>query len=115
LKNAFKDQRNHPDAKSGRKTDMQVTDEYTEAWDIYHNFIVKIFYLIRNLFLKTKPRKDYVTKQEFVNFLLYLNGAIEDDEYFRVTVQQTFKIRPESRQNTWAGMTGFSFSTILYL
>lgn len=93
LKNAFKDQRNHPDAKSGRKTDMQVTDEYTEAWDIYHNFI-------------TKPRKDYVTKQEFVNFLLYLNGAIEDDEYFRVTVQQTFKIRPESRQNTWAGMTG---------
>jgi Ca2+-binding EF-hand superfamily protein len=93
LKNAFKGQRNHPDAKSGRKTDMQITDEYNETWDLFRSYV-------------SGARTDYVTKQEFENYFLCYSATIEDDDYFRAVVHETFKIRPESRQSSWAGYPG---------
>jgi hypothetical protein len=93
LKGTFKGLRNHPDVKSGRKTDMQVADEYNEAWDIFRTSV-------------SQERTDYITRQEFDKFFLCLGATIEDDKVYEQTILQTFKIKPDPAQKNWAGGAG---------
>ena len=87
---------------------MQITDEYNETWDLFRNYVVihPFFYISSSTSKQSGARTDYLTKQEFENFFLCYSATIEDDDYFRAVVHETFKIRPESRQHSWAGFPG---------
>ena len=61
----LRDLRNHPDVKSGRKTEDQVKTDYTELLDFHHEAIVII--LLLHTFLNNTGRIKY--------FICYAKGV----------------------------------------
>jgi len=94
VKGMFKDLRNHPDVKSGRKYQEQVILDLNDLLEFHHNII-------------ERAQSSFVSKNEFDNFLLYISANTEDDKYFEAIIQSIFKLETERNyQDSYAGQAG---------
>jgi len=103
IKGMFKDLRNHPDVKSGRKYQEQVISDLNDLLEFHHNII-------------ERAQSSFVGKTEFENFLLYISANTEDDKHFEAIIQSIFKLETERNyQDSYAGQGGNFFLEHLLL
>jgi Ca2+-binding EF-hand superfamily protein len=79
LKDAFCT-RNHPDVKSGKRTEDQVLTEFLETLEMYKN-------------LYGGNSKQSITKEEFIDYYRNISASIEEDRNFESIVSGTWKLR----------------------
>ena len=74
--------KNHPDVKSGRKTEEDVYGEFIETFEMHHG--------------TTKGRRDKrVTREEFLEYYNNISCSIDSDEYFEVMMNNAWKLTPQ--------------------
>jgi Ca2+-binding EF-hand superfamily protein len=80
--------KNHPDVKSGKKTEEEVYGEFIETFEMHHG--------------TTKGRRDKrVTRDEFLEYYNNISSSIDLDEYFEVMMNNAWKLtsQPEYMKN----------------
>jgi len=88
--------KNHPDVKSGKKTEDEIYGEFLETFETHHN-----------INRGTKDRR--VTKEEFLEYYNNISMSIDNDEYFEIMMNNAWKLNgvTDNKQKAWAGdMTG---------
>ena len=73
--------KNDRDVKSGKKTEEEVYDEFTETFQMNHDN-------------RVGPRNKRVTLDEFLDYYNFVSMGIEDDLYFITMVQNSWRINP---------------------
>lgn len=74
--------KNHPDVKSGKKTEEEVYGDFIETFEMHHG--------------NTKGRKDKrVTREEFLEYYNNISSSIDSDEYFEVMMNNAWKLTPQ--------------------
>lgn len=71
--------KNHPDVKSGKKTEEDVYGEFLETFETHHN-----------INRGTKDRR--VTREEFVEYYNNISMSIDNDEYFEIMMTNAWKL-----------------------
>ena len=86
--------KNHPDVKSGKKTEEDVYGEFLETFETHHN-----------INRGTKDRR--VTREEFLEYYNNISMSIDNDEYYEVMMINAWKLQgatnvnPNSSQKGW--------------
>lgn len=85
--------RNHPDVKSGRRTEEELLNEFVETLEAF-----KIF--------KGEFSDPKLSRQDFLGYFRNYSAAIPDDNFFTNILTACFKLIGETPmpQNTYAGM-----------
>jgi len=89
----------HPDVKSGKKTEDQVLMEFLDTFEQHHAIHTNDF----------KGRDGRVTLQEFLEYYNNISSSIDDDRYFELMIKTAWKIdAPTSfqSQKSWKGEWG---------
>lgn len=71
--------RQHPDVKSGKKTEDDVLGEFLETFEIHHH-------------LSVGTRDQQVTLKEFIEYYTNVSASIDSDEYFERMIATSFKL-----------------------
>lgn len=71
--------KNHPDVKSGKKTEDTVLGEFLETFEAHHH-------------LKVGSRDQQVTISEFIEYYNNVSASIDDDKYFEHMIVNSFKL-----------------------
>ena len=80
----------HPDVKSGKKTEEDVYGEFLETFETHHN-------INRGM----KDRR--VTREEFVEYYNNISMSIDTDEYFDLMMRQAWKLEGATNINQQRG------------
>lgn len=76
----------HPDVISGKKTEDQILQEFLETFETQHA-------------MRNNGTPDYVvTKEEFIEYYNNISASIDDDNYFKLMIENAWKLTKESRQ-----------------
>ncbi len=71
--------KNHPDVKSGKKTEEDVYGDFISTFEMHHG--------------NTKGRRDKrVTREEFLEYYNNISASIDLDEYFEVMMNNAWKL-----------------------
>jgi len=74
--------KNHPDVKSGKKSEEEVYGDFIETFEMHHG--------------TTKGRRDKrVTREEFLEYYNNISSSIDLDEYFEVMMNNAWKLTPQ--------------------
>ena len=84
----------HPDVISGKKTEDMILQEFLETFETAHS--------MRN----NEAPNHVVTKEEFEEYYNNISASVEDDAYFTLMINNSWKLTEESRQGT--GTKGWS-------
>jgi Ca2+-binding EF-hand superfamily protein len=71
--------KNHPDVKSGKKTEDEVYGEFLETFETHHN-----------INRGTKDRR--VTREEWIEYYNNVSMSIDSDEYFEIMMNNAWKM-----------------------
>ena len=75
----------HPDVLSGKKSEDQILSEFLETFETAHS-------------MRNNQAPDHVvTKEEFEEYYNNISASIEDDAYFTVMMNNSWKLTDESR------------------
>lgn len=81
----------HPDVKSGKKTEEDIFGEFLETFETHHN-----------IGKGTKDRR--VTREEFVEYYNNISMSIDNDEYFELMMKNAWKLDGNTtNQKGWSG------------
>jgi len=84
----------HPDVLSGKKTEDQILQEFLETFETAHA-------------MRNNEAPNYVvTKEEFEEYYNNISASIDDDSYFKLMMENAWKLTEESRQGM--GTKGWS-------
>ena len=84
--------KNHPDVRSGKKTEDEVLGEFLETFETHHNICD----------LARRDRR--VTPEEFEEYYANVSASVDDDKYFELMMQNAWRLSGEaSKQEPWAG------------
>jgi Ca2+-binding EF-hand superfamily protein len=80
--------REHPDVKSGKKSEDEIMCEFFETFEMHHNLF------------DCNKRSRKVTREEFEEYYNNVSGTIDDDEYFEILMNSSWRLdryvaRPE--------------------
>jgi Ca2+-binding EF-hand superfamily protein len=76
----------HPDVIQGKKTEDQILQEFLETFETQHA-------------MRNNGTPDYVvTKEEFIEYYNNISASIDDDQYFKLMIENAWKLTKESRQ-----------------
>lgn len=76
----------HPDVIQGKKTEDQILQEFLETFETQHA-------------MRNNGTPDYVvTKEEFQEYYNNISASIDDDNYFKLMIENAWKLTKESRQ-----------------
>lgn len=78
--------RKHPDVLSGKKTEDQILQEFLETFETAH--------AMRN----NQTPNHVVTKEEFDEYYNNISASIDDDQYFKLMMENAWKLTERSRQ-----------------
>jgi len=84
--------KNHPDVKSGKKTEDDILFEFLDTFEQYHA-------------LKTgdmKSRDKEVTLEEFIDYYRNVSCSIDSDEYFELMIKNAWNLDNKSYAKGWA-------------
>lgn len=98
--------RNHPEVKSGKKTEDEVLGEFLETFEAHHALSGK----------GTRDRS--VTPDEFIEYYNNVSASIDNDQYFELMMINAWKLHGEApRKPGWTNVSnkdiykeGFSVS-----
>ena len=83
---------NHPDVRSGKKTEDEVLGEFLETFETHHNICD----------LARRDRR--VTPEEFEEYYANVSASVDDDKYFELMMQNAWRLSGEAtKQEPWAG------------
>lgn len=89
--------KNHPDVRTGKKTENEVLGEFLETFETHHN----ISDLSKN--------DQNITKEEFEEYYNNVSASIDDDRYFELMMSNAWKLQEDSGRAAYAGSSkGFS-------
>ena len=82
----------HPEVRSGKKTEEEVLGEFLETFETHHN--------ISDL----SKRDQRVTKEEFEEYYNNISACIDDDRYFELMMNNSWKLNEQPAQRAaWKG------------
>jgi Ca2+-binding EF-hand superfamily protein len=83
--------RNHPDVKSGKRSEDEVLGEFLETFEAHHN-------------LRAGGRRDQnISLNEFIEYYNNVSANIDDDKYFEHMIVTAFKLyTADSRYSSYA-------------
>ena len=85
IKGVYNAQR-HPDVIAGKKTEDQILQEFLETFETQHA-------------MRNNGTPDHVvTKEEFIEYYNNISASIDDDNYFKLMIENAWKLTKESRQ-----------------
>lgn len=87
----------HPDVKSGKKTEDTVLNEFLETFELHHNLGASCDHK--------------VTREEFAEYYNNVSSSIENDQYFELMMTNAWHLNGETKGTAWAGAfssTGFN-------
>jgi Ca2+-binding EF-hand superfamily protein len=88
--------KNHPDVKSGKKTEEDVYGEFIETFEMHHN-------------INKGTRDRRITKEEFLEYYNNISCSIDNDEYFDLMMTSAWKLGNQpAQQKAWASDVGGS-------
>jgi Ca2+-binding EF-hand superfamily protein len=76
--------KNHPDVKSGKKTEEDVYGEFLETFETHHN-----------ISRGTKDKR--VSREEFIEYYNNISMSIDNDEYFELMMTNAWKLGTPSK------------------
>lgn len=82
--------KNHPDVKSGKKTEEDIYGEFLETFETHHN-----------INKGTKDRR--VNREEFIEYYNNISMSIDNDEYFEVMMTNAWKLNGSTNTNQSKG------------
>ena len=85
--------KNHPEVKSGKRTEDEILGEFLETFEMHHN-------------LKNGVRDQNVTHEEFQEYYNNVSANIDNDQYFELMIINGFKLYdtvPQYQQYAPAG------------
>ena len=75
----------HPDVLAGKKTEDQILQEFLETFETAHA-------------MRNNDTPNYVvTKEEFEEYYNNISASIDDDSYFKLMMENAWKLTAESR------------------
>lgn len=93
------DGKNHPDVKSGKKTEDQILGEFLETFETHHN--------ISDL----SQRDQKVTKEEFEEYYANVSASIDNDQYFELMMNNAWKLNEVAGQQQQQGGQSFGYGS----
>jgi Ca2+-binding EF-hand superfamily protein len=82
----------HPDVKSGKKTEDDILFEFLDTFEQYH--------AIRHD--DPKQRNKEVTLEEFIDYYRNVSCSIDSDEYFELMIKNAWNLDNKSYAKAWA-------------
>lgn len=83
--------KNHPDVRSGKKTEEDIFGEFLETFETHHNILKG-----------TRDRR--ITKEEWIEYYNNVSMSIDNDEYFETMMINAWKLNGNvSYEKGWAG------------
>jgi Ca2+-binding EF-hand superfamily protein len=88
------DPKNHPDVRSGKKTQDEVLNEFLETFELHHN-------------ISDRAGMDHnVTREEFDEYYNNVSASVDDDRYFDLMITNAWKLNgPDVKREAWASTT----------
>ena len=85
------DPRNHPDVRSGKKTQEEVLNEFLETFELHHN-------------ISDRAGMDHnVTREEFDEYYNNVSASVDDDRYFDLMITNAWKLNgPDVKREAWS-------------
>ena len=77
---ALYEAKNHPDVKSGKKSEDDALMGFIDTFETFHNFLLG------------KEADPKVTAEEFEEYYTNISSAIDNDEYFVLTLRAVWKL-----------------------
>ena len=82
--------KNHPDVKSGKKTEEDVYGEFIETFEMHHN-------------INKGTRDRRITKEEFLEYYTNISCSVDNDEYWDLMITNAWKLGTQPvQQRAWA-------------
>ena len=82
--------KNHPDVRSGKRTEDQVLGEFLETFEMHKN-------------LRGGKNDQVVTKEEFTEYYNNVSSSIDDDRYFETLMVNAWKLKgDEPKKPAWS-------------
>lgn len=82
---------NHPDVRSGKKTEEDILQDFLETFETHHNV------------LSGKARDSEVTLEEFEEYYANVGASVDDDLYFEVMITNAWRLNdPPPPKPAWS-------------
>jgi len=88
---SFYNAKQHPDVKTGKKTEDEVLSEFLDTFELHHS--------IKNP--GDKDRK--ITFKEFIEYYNNVSASIDNDQYFELMMTNAWNLNNQSYQRGWGG------------
>ena len=80
----------HPDVKSGKKTEDNILCEFLDTFETHHAMF------------KENTRDFRVTLEEFLEYYSHVSASIDDDKYFELMMKTAWNFEGKTYQKGWA-------------
>jgi Ca2+-binding EF-hand superfamily protein len=82
---------NHPDVKSGKKTEDEILGDFLSTFETHHSV------------MKGGAGRDQsVTAEEFLEYYCNVSASIDDDRYFDLMMRNAWNFDNKTTQKAWA-------------
>jgi len=81
----------HPDVKSGKKTEDEIMLEFLDTFEVHHG--------MKN----PNDRDGKVTQQEFIEYYENISASIDNDQYFELMITNAWNLDNKSYSKGWGG------------
>lgn len=87
----FYNAKQHPDVKSGKKTEEEVLSEFLDTFELHHS-------------LKNPNEKDRkINIKEFNEYYNNVSASIDNDQYFELMITNAWNLNNQSHSRGWGG------------
>jgi Ca2+-binding EF-hand superfamily protein len=83
--------KNHPDVRSGKKSEEDVYGEFLETFETHHN-------------INKGTRDKRVTKEEFLEYYANISMSIDNDDYFELMIVNAWKLNGNTNNQKGVAM-----------
>jgi Ca2+-binding EF-hand superfamily protein len=81
----------HPDVRSGKKTEDEVLTEFIDTFEVHHS-------------LKCPSERDRkVTLKEFIEYYNNISASIDNEQYFELMITNAWNLNNQTYQRGWGG------------
>ena len=91
----FYNAKNHPDVRSGKKTEDEILADFLETFDVHRSMSAGDEL--------SKAHDGKVTLNEFMDYYSNVSASIDDDEYFQVMITNAWNLDNQKFGKGWAG------------
>ena len=96
---------NHPDVKTGKKTEEEILYEFLDTFEQHYALSVRIHNPSLNIIVQNPGSKDRNIKlDEFIEYYNNISCSIDSDEYFEVMIRNSWNLDNNNTQRkAWGG------------